>query len=114
MSAMFSGDTTLTDSHDTVQKKAGSAIWFNEFVPKVERPKKTPRRGIALYAALLGMCGAIVIQYAMFVAGVLPFHPLSHNHLHTPPPAKQFPGRFDSFAISKHTGIFFQKFRFLL
>jgi hypothetical protein len=72
---MFSGDTTLTDSHDAVQKIAGSAIWFNEFLPKVARPNKLLAEALLCMLHTLGMCGVIVGQYAMYVAGVLPFHP---------------------------------------
>ena len=72
---MFSGDTLLTDSHDDVQKTAGTGIWFSEFVSKVARPKKLLAEALLCKMHCLGMCGAIVCRYAMYLAGVLPFHP---------------------------------------
>ena len=75
MTEIFSGDTSLTDSHDAVQKIAGSAIWFNGFVPQVSRPKKLLAEALLYMLNCLGMCGAIVGEYAMYIAGVLPFHP---------------------------------------
>jgi hypothetical protein len=65
----------LTDSHDDVQKRAGTGIWFNEFEPKVSRPKKLLAEAFLYTMHCLGICGAIVGHYAMYVAGVLPFHP---------------------------------------
>ena len=75
LSAIFSGDTVLTDSHDDVQKRAGTGIWFNEFEPKVSRPKKLLAEAFLCMMHCLGICGAIVGHYAMYVAGVLSFHP---------------------------------------
>jgi hypothetical protein len=72
---MFSGDTVLTDSHDALQNRAGSVVWFSEFVAKVARPKRTPSRGTALYVALPRYmwcnCGSV----CHVCSGVLPFDP---------------------------------------
>jgi len=33
---MFQGNTTFTDSHDTIQGIVGNVTWFKEYVPRGE------------------------------------------------------------------------------
>jgi hypothetical protein len=70
----FNGTTTLTDTHDSLQTKAGNATWFNKFISVVQGPKRHIAEVMPWLFHQLGLCCVIVGEFALYVGGKLASH----------------------------------------
>jgi hypothetical protein len=64
----LSGDTTLTDTHNVIQAKAGKATLIPEFQP-TEWPKRRFIESLPWLFHYFGLCCAVVSDFATYVAG---------------------------------------------
>jgi hypothetical protein len=71
----FDGATTLKDGRDTVQSIAGNATRFSEFLPAMQGPKRNIAERLLRLFYLMGLCCAIVEEFAMYVGGLLESDP---------------------------------------
>jgi len=70
----FNGSTGFTDSHDTIQSKAGNVTWFNEFAPSGEERIAE----VLLWAChSMELCCTIAGECAMERSGKLASRPVS-------------------------------------
>jgi hypothetical protein len=67
----FAGTTGLTDTHDSIQKQAGNATWVNEFIPVVGGNDKHIAEVLLWLCYNIGLCCAIVGDFAMYLGGKL-------------------------------------------
>jgi hypothetical protein len=67
----FSGSSSLTDTHDYIQGRAGNATWVNEFNPVVKDNRKLIADVLLWLCFNFELCCAIVGDYAMYIAGRL-------------------------------------------
>jgi hypothetical protein len=65
----FSGDSRLADIHNAVSAKAGLATWFSEFTPAT-RPDKEFMEALLWVFHAVGICCAVVGEYASYMSGV--------------------------------------------
>jgi len=68
---VFEWSHILTDTHDAVQSVAGYATWFNEFIPFVKGCRKSFAEVLLLLCHILGLCFAVVGEFAMYIGGRL-------------------------------------------
>jgi len=71
----FDGSTCFTDAHDNIQTKAGNAILFNEFRPRVEGCMERIAQVLLWGFNLLGLCCTIAGFFAMYISGKLVSRP---------------------------------------
>ena len=71
----FSGSSLLTDTHDSIQGRAGKATWISEFNPVVKDSRKLITEALLWLCFNLELCCAIVVDYAMYIAGKLALPP---------------------------------------
>ena len=67
----FSGSTLLTDTHDSTQCRAGKATWVRVFKPVVKDGSKLMAEGLLWSCYNLGLCCAIVGDFAVYIVGKL-------------------------------------------
>ena len=67
----FSGTSSLTDTHDSIQGRAGNVTWVSEFNPVVKDSRKLIAEALLWLCFSFELCCAIVGDYAMYIAGKL-------------------------------------------
>jgi len=67
----FPGTTRVTDTHDIIQRQAGNATWVNEFNPVVGGSDKRIAEVVLWLCYNIGLCSAIVGDFAMYLGGKL-------------------------------------------
>ena len=67
----FEWSHILTDTHDAVQSVAGNATCLNEFIPFGEGCAKRFAKVLLLLSHILGLCFAVVGEFAMYIGGRL-------------------------------------------
>jgi hypothetical protein len=67
----FSGTTRFTDTHDNIQRQAGNTTWVNEFIPVVRGGDKHIAEVLLWLCYNIGLCSAIVGDFAMYLGGKL-------------------------------------------
>jgi hypothetical protein len=68
---VFEWSHILIDTHGAVQSVAGNATWFDEFIPVVEGCTKRFTEILLWLCHILGLCCAVVDEFAMYVGGKL-------------------------------------------
>ena len=67
----FEWSHILIDTHDAVQSVGGNATWFNDFIPFVEGCTKRFAKVLLWLSHILGLCFAVVCEFAMYIRGRL-------------------------------------------
>jgi hypothetical protein len=65
----FSGDSRLADIHNAFSAEAGCATWFPEFIPAT-RPDKAFMEALLWVFHAVGICCAVVGEYAPYMSGM--------------------------------------------
>ena len=65
----FDGATTLTEIHDSVQAIVGNATWVSQLSPVVTGPEIYIAEALLYLFYKLGLCCAIVSEFAMYIGG---------------------------------------------